>query len=61
MKYLVFLIYTIFWQSMVWIGGGYIVFFLEYSAWWLILVIVVSSSQYPPEKFGIKEGDSYYG
>jgi hypothetical protein len=48
-----FVIYTILYKSLIWIGFGYVVFVLGYSGWWLLLAAMLSGGQYKPWHFGI--------
>lgn len=55
-KLILFLIYTILWQGMVWYGFYHIVFVLGKSAWWVVLAIVLAGSQFKPPRFGLPFG-----
>jgi hypothetical protein len=56
-KLTMFLIYTIFWQSMIWGGTFYIVFVLHESAWWVVVSVSLASSQFKPDMFGLNYDD----
>ena len=51
MKYLTYLIYIIFWESLVFGGCGYAVFVLGHSGWWFLLAIFIGASAYSPAKW----------
>ena len=51
MKYLTYLIYVVFFESLIWGGSGYAVFFLGASAWWFLLAFVVSCCTYSPARW----------
>jgi len=48
-----FVIYTILWEIFIWGGAGYLVYFMDASAWLLILAVIMSSAQFQPRSFGI--------
>lgn len=50
-NYLTYLIYTIFFQGLVWGGTGYAVFWRGHSAYWFLLAFVVASCAYTPQKW----------
>jgi hypothetical protein len=48
MKHLTYLIYIVFWESLVFGGIGYAVFVLDRSGWWFLLAIVLGGAAYHP-------------
>ena len=44
-----YLIYILFWETLVWGGIGYAVFVMGDSGWWFLLAFAVSASAYRPE------------
>jgi len=46
-----YLIYIVFWETLVLGGIGYAVFAMEFSGWWFLLALVLSSSAYRPEQW----------
>lgn len=46
-----YMIYIICYESLIWGGCGYVVFFLNYSGAWFLLAILASGSAYPPHKW----------
>ena len=51
MKYLTYLIYIVFWESLVFGGIGYAVFVLNRSGWWLLAAIFIGGCAYSPLKW----------
>lgn len=51
MKELTYLIYIIFWESLIFGGTGYAVFVLGHSGWWFVLAIILGGSAYSPMKW----------
>ena len=51
MKYLTYLIYIIFWESLVFGGCGYAVFVLGHNGWWFLLAFFLGASAYSPAKW----------
>ena len=49
-----FVLYTLIWESIVWFGTMYLVYWMNASAWLIVLAVIISASQFPPRKFGIK-------
>ena len=48
MKELTYLIYIVFWESLVIGGAGYAVFAMGASGWWFLLAALLSGVAYPP-------------
>ena len=46
-----YLIYILFWESLIIGGGAYIVFWLDFSGWWILLVLYLSSTAYKPSQW----------
>ena len=57
---LMFTIYSIFFETIVWGLFGWAVFINGNSGWWMLLAVLMSSSQLKPKHFGIaaKRGES---
>ena len=51
MKYVTYLIYIIFWETLVLGGCGYAVFALGHSGWWFLLAFFLGCSAYSPAKW----------
>lgn len=51
MKYFTYLIYIIFWETLVIGGCGYAVFLLGFSGWWFLLAFILAGSAYSPTKW----------
>ena len=47
-----YLLYIVFWESMVLGGIGYAVFVLGKSPWWMLYAIILSFAAYSPKKWG---------
>lgn len=43
-----FLIYTILYEGMVWLGGMYVILNYEWSAWWIVFLCLLSGAQIKP-------------
>lgn len=48
MKEITYLIYIIFWVSLIIGGTGYAVFVLGHSGWWFVLAVILGSASYSP-------------
>lgn len=48
MREVTYLIYIIFWESMVFGGIGFAVFVLDRSGWWLLVAATLSMMAYSP-------------
>jgi hypothetical protein len=48
-----FVIYSIFFEAIVWGLFGYVVFWKGYSGWWIVLALAISAAQIKPSDFGI--------
>lgn len=46
-----YLIYCIFWGTLIMGGCGYAVFVLDYSGWWFLLAVVLSGSGFKPYRW----------
>jgi len=53
-KLIMFLVYTILYECLVWIGFFFIVFIYDGSPWWAALAVFMSMSQLKPKHFGLK-------
>lgn len=51
MREITYLIYIIFWGTLVFGGTGYVVFVLDNSGWWFALALVIGGSAYSPLKW----------
>jgi hypothetical protein len=51
MKEITYLIYIVFWESLVFGGIGYAVFFQDRSGWWFLLAILLGGMVYSPLKW----------
>jgi len=52
-KLILFTIYTILYECLIWGGFFYIVFVFDGSAWWAALAVFMSSAQLKPKHFGL--------
>ena len=48
MNAVTYLIYIIFWETLMWAGTGYAVFVLGASGWWFALTLPVACMAYKP-------------
>ena len=46
-----YLIYIVFWQTMIFGGFGYIIFVLGHTAWWAIVAMILWDGAYTPEQW----------
>jgi hypothetical protein len=46
-----YLIYIVFYESLILGGCVYVVFFLNRSGWWFLLAVLLSSSAYSPAQW----------
>lgn len=53
-KVVVFAIYSILFEGIVWGMFGYAVFIQNRSNWWLLVAIIISGAQLKPRHFGIR-------
>lgn len=51
MNYITYLIYIIFWESLVFGGCGYAVFVLGHSGWWFLLAVALGFCAYSPSRW----------
>lgn len=51
MKEITYLIYIVFWESLIFGGTFYVVFWLNHSGWWFILAVILGGSAYSPSKW----------
>lgn len=51
MRELTYLIYIVFWESLVFGGTGYAVFVLGASGWWFALAVLLGCMAYSPLKW----------
>jgi hypothetical protein len=51
MKELTYLIYIVFWASLLFGGTGYAVFVLGHSGWWFALATILATCSYSPSKW----------
>lgn len=54
-RVIVFAIYSIFYEAIIWGIFGWAVFVKDRSAWWVLVAIMCSASQLKPRHFGIPE------
>ena len=52
-KLVVFAIYTVIYEGIIWGIFSYAIFMIGESGWWMILAVVMSSSQLKPKHFGL--------
>lgn len=53
-----FVIYSIFFESVVWGLFGWAVFVKGFSGWWMLAAIIISGCQIKPSSFGIAPVDN---
>ena len=59
MKWFTYMIYIIFWESLVWGGWFYLFVFRNINGWTIILAMALSAVAYSPQKwFNTFEGES---
>ena len=60
MKHLTYLIYIIFWESLVFGGAGYAVFVLNHSGWWFLAALIIGGCAYKPREwiYGLPRNDA---
>ncbi len=46
-----YLIYIVFWESLIFGGGFYLVLERNWSPWWLVLSLILSLVAYSPSKW----------
>jgi len=51
LKEITYLIYIIFWESLIFGGIGYAVFFRGFSGWWFLAAIFIGGLAYTPERW----------
>ena len=54
MNIVIFAIYSVLYESIIWGIFGYAVFWQGHSGWWLVLAVFMSGCQLKPKHFGIK-------
>ena len=54
-RVVVFAIYSILYEAIVWGIFGYAVFVKDRSGWWVLVAIICSGAQLKPKHFGIPE------
>jgi len=52
-RILIFAIYTILYEAIVWGVFGYAVFIAGHSGWWVLLAVLISAGQLKPKHFGV--------
>ena len=52
-KILIFAIYSVLYEGIIWGLFGWAVFVKGHSGWWMILATLMSMSQLKPQSFGI--------
>lgn len=50
---LMFTVYTIVFELLVWLGFGWVVFIDGNSGWWMLLALFMSGAQLKPKHFGL--------
>ena len=53
-RILIFAIYSVVFELIIWGIFGYAVFILGHSGWWVALAVAMSASQLKPKHFGIE-------
>jgi hypothetical protein len=53
-KEITYLIYIVIYETLIWGGIGYSVFFLDHSGWWFLLAMMASGAAYTPYHWGIE-------
>jgi hypothetical protein len=51
MRSVTYLIYTVFWESLIFGGCGYFVVATGASGWWFLLALLISGAQFSPERW----------
>jgi hypothetical protein len=51
---IVFAIYSVLYEAIVWGLFGWAVFVQDRSPWWLLLALILSGAQLKPKSFGIR-------
>lgn len=46
-----FVIYTLAWETLVWVGGLYVILAYDWSAWWVCFLLLLSACQLKPSTF----------
>lgn len=54
-----FTFYTIFWQSLVWIGGMTVIVGYDWNPWFVALLVFMSGSQFRLDKFRTDRKDGH--
>lgn len=52
-RVIVFAIYSVLFEIIIWGLFGWAVFVKGYSGWWMLLAVLMSGSQLKPKHFGI--------
>lgn len=52
-RMLFFVVYTIFWETFIWSGTMFLIYFMAASPWLLILTLLLGASQFQPRHFGL--------
>jgi len=50
----VFALYSVIYEAIIWGVFGYSVFWLNHSGWWMLLAVFMSVSQMKPRHFGVR-------
>lgn len=56
-RVIVFAIYSILYEAIIWGIFGWAVFVNGRSGWWVLVAIICSGAQLKPKHFGIREAD----
>ena len=51
MKYFTYLVYIIFWETLVFGGFGYVIFWMHASGWWALFALFLGGAAYSPMKW----------
>ena len=57
-RIIIFAIYSVLFEMIIWGMFGWAVFEKGYSGWWMVLAVMMSSSQLKPKHFGIGNDDA---
>lgn len=53
-KIIVFAVYSVLYELIIWGIFGWAVFVKGYSGWWMVLAVIMSGAQLKPKHFGIQ-------
>jgi hypothetical protein len=55
-RIIVFGIYSVLYEAIIWGIFGWAVFAKGHSGWWILLATIISGEQFKPKHFGITNG-----